>query len=154
MRKYLISARLVSTLTLVLVVLLAATSQATTKALPIPAQALIGVWIGFDQYQFEFTRLDLRADSTGYCAQVFTPDSAQVYRIQKWGVDGFNLTADLMPLSTNARKGLRLRGRAGLAWMKLQITGKGWKRELLLFPEARLADSNQEAKRRIESVTK
>src|SRR2546427_10919479 len=43
---------------------------ANKKATPPTAKDLVGIWIGFDSDQLTFTRLDLRADSTGYCARV------------------------------------------------------------------------------------
>src|SRR5436305_13777086 len=54
------------------------------------AKDLVGIWIGFDSDQLTFTRLDLRLDSTGFCARVSPADtilhaqSVHVYRVTKW----------------------------------------------------------------------
>jgi hypothetical protein len=43
------------------------------RATPPSAKDLVGIWIGFDSDQLTFTRLDLRLDSTGFCARVSVP---------------------------------------------------------------------------------
>lgn len=43
---------------------------ADKKPTPPTAKDLVGVWVGFDSDLLTFTRLDLRADSTGFCASV------------------------------------------------------------------------------------
>jgi hypothetical protein len=48
---------------------------ANKKATPPTAKDLVGIWIGFDSDQLTFTRVDLRADSTGYCARVSPADT-------------------------------------------------------------------------------
>jgi hypothetical protein len=45
------------------------------RATPPSAKDLVGIWIGFDSDQLTFTRLDLRLDSTGFCARVSPADT-------------------------------------------------------------------------------
>jgi hypothetical protein len=44
------------------------------KARPPKPEELVGAWIGFREDQ-DFARLQLRADSTGFCAFVASPQS-------------------------------------------------------------------------------
>jgi hypothetical protein len=60
------------------------------------------VWVGFEEGQLTFTRLDLRANSTGYCARISAGSRAEVYRVRKWSIRDWNLQIDLMPISPNA----------------------------------------------------
>jgi hypothetical protein len=69
------------------------------RATPPSAKDLVGIWIGFDSDQLTFTRLDLRADSTGFCARVSPADTilhdqgVHVYRVTKWSVNGWNIVS-------------------------------------------------------------
>jgi hypothetical protein len=57
------------------------------RATPPTAKDLVGVWISFDSDELTFTRLELRADSTGFCARVSHADTilhdqgVHVYRV-------------------------------------------------------------------------
>lgn len=132
------------------------------KAVPPTAKELVGVWIGFDSDELTFTRLELRADSTGFCARVSPADTilhdegVHVYRITKWDVRAWDIEIQTSPLS-NATKIGHVKGRVGLASLRLTIGGPenhGWKEELLLQPESRIMTSNQETRDRIESAEK
>ena len=69
------------------------------------AKDLVGVWIGFDNDQLTFTRLDLRADSTGFCARVSPTDTilhdqgVHLYRITNWSVNGWDIEVQMSPVS-------------------------------------------------------
>src|SRR5882762_7492643 len=90
------------------------------RATPPTAKDLVGVWIGFDSDQLTFTRLDLRADYTGFCARVSPADTilhdqgVHVYRIAEWAVNGWNMEIQMSPLS-NAATVAYVKGRIGLA---------------------------------------
>ena len=74
------------------------------KASPPKPEELVGAWIGFWQ-DGEFTRLELRPDSTGFCAFVAPVESishnygVQVYRITRWTLDGWAFVMALTPTS-------------------------------------------------------
>lgn len=148
---------------LALLLVIGITTVAEAKrATPPTAKDLIGVWIGFDQDDLTFTRLELRADSTGYCARVSPSDTilhhygVQLYRVDRWNIEGWNLTFDLTPISSNAEP-VYLKGQAGgIATLKLEIGGlkNKWKLGLVLDPESRIEISNGETKRAIEVVQK
>jgi hypothetical protein len=132
------------------------------RAAPPTAKDLVGVWIGFDNDQLTFTRLDLHADSTGFCARVSPADTilhdhgVDVYRITKWDVNGWNIEIHLSPLSDAPSVGY-LKGRIGLASLKLTIGGPengGWKEEPFLHPESRIMISNKETRDKIEAAEK
>jgi hypothetical protein len=132
------------------------------RATPPTAKELVGVWIGFDDDQLTFTRLDLRADSTGFCARVSPADTilhdqgVHVYRITKWSVNGWDIEVQMSPVSNATAIGY-VKGRIGLASLRLTMGGPengGWKEEPFLHPESRMLISNQETRDRIEKVEK
>ena len=136
------------------------TSAADKRAAPPSAKDLVGVWIGFDSDQLTFTRLELRADSTGFCARVSPADTilhdqgVHVFRIDRWSLNGWDIEIKMTPIS-NAYNVTYVRGRMGLASMKLTIGGPengGWKEEPFLSPESRITVSNEEAKKSIEQL--
>ncbi len=151
---------------LVLVVLVGSqigSGAAGSKNATLPtAKELVGVWLGFDSDQLTFTRLDLRADSTGFCARVSPADTilhdqgVHVYRVTKWSVNGWNIEIHVSPVSNAFPVGY-VKGRIGLASLRLTIGGPengGWKEEPFLHPESRIMISNQETRNRIEAVEK
>jgi hypothetical protein len=132
------------------------------RVAPPAAKDLVGVWIGFDNDQLTFTRLDLRADSTGFCARVSPADTilheqgVRAYRITKWDVIGWNIDIHMSPLSNATGVGY-VKGRIGLDSLRLTIGGPengGWKEEPFLHPESRIMISNQETRDRIEAAEK
>lgn len=133
-------------------------AQEAKKAAPAMPKELVGAWVGFDKDELTFTRLELRADSTGYCARVSPGDTSlhsygvQVYRINKWGITDRKITIDLAPLSSNAEV-VDLNGLVGMADLDLEITGLNnkWRRKVLLYPELRIETSNRETKQAIDA---
>jgi hypothetical protein len=130
------------------------------RAAPQTAKDLVGVWIGFDQDDLTFTRLELRADSTGYCARVSPGEAslhsygAQVYRVDMWSLKGWDLVVNLTPISSNAEP-VYLKGHpGGIASLKLEIGGlkNKWKLGVVLNPESRIQVSNQETKGAIDAI--
>lgn len=137
-------------------------SAAGKKATPPTAKELVGIWIGFDSDQLTFTRLDLRADSTGYCARVSPADTilhvqgVHVYRIARWTVNDWNIEIQMSPLSNATEVGYA-KGRVGLASLRLTIGGPengGWKEAPFLHPESRIMISNQETREGIHKAGK
>ncbi len=132
------------------------------RATPPIAKDLVGVWIGFGNDELTFTRLDLRADSTGFCARVSPADTilhdqgVHVYRITKWSVNGWDIEVQMSPVSNATAIGY-VKGRIGLASLRLMMGGPengGWKEEPFLHPESRIMISNQETRDQIEKVEK
>jgi len=132
------------------------------RATPPTAKDLVGVWIGFDQDELTFTRLELHNDSTGYCARVHPADTilhhygVELYRVNRWNIEGWNLTFDLAPISSNAEP-VYLKGQAGgIATLRLEISGvkTRWKLDILLDPESRIEISNKETKQAIDAIQK
>jgi hypothetical protein len=134
--------------------------SARKRPTPPTAKDLVGVWIGFDNDELTFTRLDLREDSTGVCARVSPADTVlhdqgvHIYRITKWSVNDWNIEIHMSPLS-NAMDVGYVKGRIGLASLRLTIGGPengGWKEEPFLHPESRTMISNRETKDKIEEA--
>ena len=136
------------------------TASAGKKAAPPTAKELGGVWVGFDDDELTFTRLDLRPNGTGYCARVSPPDTilhhygVQLYRVAHWGINSWVFVIELTPISSNGEP-VYLKGRYVLESLKLEIgsTDK-WKMGLLLHPEIRIAAANEETKEAIRDADK
>lgn len=124
-------------------------------------EEMAGVWIGFDSDGLEFTRLDLRADFTGYCARVSPADTVlhehgvQGYRVTKWTVDGWKVVISLTPVDTKA-EAVYLRGRFSGFSLRLEVGGADgkWKRDLVLYRESRTDAANQETRGKIKLLDK
>jgi len=138
-----------------------APSAQEKRVAPPRPEDLIGVWIGFWEDE-EFTRLDLRADSTGYCAYVAPPDfithqyGVHVYRVTAWSIDGWKLNISLAPVDSRRDESIYLKGRAGYLSLQLEIGGanRKWKEQVVLHKESRIQVSNLETKTKIEEVEK
>jgi hypothetical protein len=131
---------------------------ATKRAIPPRPEELVGSWIGFWQDE-EFTRLDLRADFTGYCAYVAPADSithqdgVHVYRVTRWSLDGWELNTALTPVNPTDES-VYLKGRVAYLSMRLEIGGAGrkWKERVVLHKESRIQASNEETRTKIDEV--
>ncbi len=137
-------------------------ATADKKAPPPTAKDLVGVWIGFDSDQLTFTRLDLRANSTGFCARVSPADTilhdqgVSVYRITKWTLNAWNIEIQMSPISNATAVGY-FKGRVGLSLLSLTVGSPqngGWKEKLSLHPEPRIMTSDQETRKGIEDAEK
>ena len=132
----------------------------TKEVTPPKPEELVGSWIGFWQDQ-EFTRLDLRADFTGYCAYVAPADSithqdgVHVYRVTRWVLDGRKFNVALTPVNSSDES-IYLKGRVAYLSLKLEIGGANgkWKEQVVLHKESRIEASNLETKTKIEEVEK
>jgi len=131
------------------------------RARPPKAENLIGVWVGCDESPLYFSRLDLRPDATGYDARVSPAGSslheygAHAYRVTHWAVDEWKFTVSLSPATTNDEP-IYLRGRAGYTSLDLEVGGTNgqWKRNMVLYPEARTDNANQETRDTIRQLEK
>jgi hypothetical protein len=131
------------------------------RARPPKAENLTGVWIGFDESQLDFCRLDLRPDATGFFATVSPADTSlhdygvQAYRVTHWAVDEWKFTFSLSPATTNAEP-IYLRGRGGYTSLDLEIGGttNQWKRKIVLYPETRIDGANRETRDKIGELEK
>jgi hypothetical protein len=132
---------------------------ATTYARVPKPEELAGVWIGFDEDELSFTRLDLRPDFTGYCARVHPTDTilheygVKGYRVTKWGIDKWTFIINLSPMTTNAES-IYMRGRHSAFSLRLEVGGTNskWKRELILRRESRVEGANQETRDMIKEL--
>ena len=126
---------------------------------PPEEETLVGVWIGFEQDELDFVRLDLRTDSTGYCARVSPADTVlhdygvEAYQVTRWELDGWKLIINLAPITTNAEP-IYLRGSYNGSSFDLEMGGTHgqWKRDLVLYRESRIDGANQEAKDKIREL--
>jgi hypothetical protein len=135
----------------------AATASAKEARPPKPEE-LVGAWIGFWE-DGEFTRLDLRADFTGYCAFVAPAESishdsgVDVYRVTRWTVERWKFVVSLTPVDT--RNGsIYLKGRVSGHALELEVGGTDgkWKQKLVLNKESRIQASNVETKEKINMI--
>ena len=134
-------------------------AYATTKARPPKPEQLAGVWVGFDEDALTFTRLDLRADFTGYCARV-SPTNIVLhkygvagYRVAKWSLDEWKFSTTLTPVTTNAES-IFLRGRLSVSSLRLEVGGTKlkWTRNVILYRESLLDGANGETRDKIKEL--
>lgn len=131
------------------------------KARPPKPEELVGVWIGFDEDELDFCRLDLRADTTGYCARVSPADTVlneygvEAYRVTHWTADDWKFIVSLTPLTTNAEP-IYLRGHCYRPSLSLEVGGANgkWKRKLALYRESRIDGANRETRSKIRELEK
>lgn len=127
--------------------------QTHKKAAPPTTDEIARAWIGFDGGGSDFIRVELHADHSGYLAFVaprnfVTHDyGVQLYRVTKWSLDGFHITCDLSPISTNAESA-QATGEFFVSSLHLTIHGdkRRWKIEPTLYMEQRVDESNKETK--------
>lgn len=132
---------------------------ASKKARPPKPEELVGVWVGFDSDELEFTRLDLRPDFAGYCARVAPADTilhkfgVDAYRVTQWTVDDWKFHINVTPTTTNS-EAIYLRGRFNGFSLRLEVggTNRQWKRDLILYRETRINASNHETKDKIKEM--
>jgi hypothetical protein len=130
------------------------------KASPPKPEELAGAWIGFWE-DGEFTRLELRPDSTGFCAFVAPVESidhdygVQVYRITRWTLDGWAFVVALTPTESRLER-VYVKGRVSGYSLELEVGGtdRKWKEKLILNKESRIQASNLETKSKIEEAQK
>jgi hypothetical protein len=131
------------------------------KATPAKPAQLAGVWIGFEQDELDFVRLDLRSDFTGYCGRVSPGDTSlhdygvEAYRVPHWTLEDWKLIISLTPMTTNAEP-IYLRGNySGFSFdLEMGGTTNQWKRTLVLYRESRIDDANQETRDKIRELEK
>jgi hypothetical protein len=130
------------------------------KAIPPKPEELVGVWIGSWE-DGDFTRLELRSDTTGYCAFVAPAQSiahnygVQVYRVTRWTVNGWKFVITLTPAEARLEK-VYLKGEVGFVSLELEVGGvdRKWKQKLVLHKESQIQESNLETKNKIEEAQK
>ena len=119
------------------------------------------MWIGFEQDELDFVRLDLRPDFTGYCARVSPADTSlheygvEAYRVRHWRLEDWKLIISLTSMTTNAEP-IYLRGDySGFSFaLEMGGTTNQWKRKLVLHRESRIDGANQETRDKIRELEK
>jgi hypothetical protein len=130
------------------------------KARPPKPEELVGAWIGFWE-DGDFTRVELRPDSTGFCAFVAPVESishdygVQVYRITRWTLDGWSFVLALSPTESRLEN-VYVKGRVSGYALELEVGGidRKWKEKLVLNKESRIQESNLETKSKIDEAQK
>jgi hypothetical protein len=130
------------------------------KAKPPKPEELVGAWIGFWE-DGEFTRIELRADFTGFCGFVAPAESTthdygvQVYRITRWTLDDRAVVMTLTPTESR-QENAYLKGRVSGYALELEVGGidRKWKEKLFLNKESRIQASNMETKSKIAEAQK
>jgi len=130
------------------------------EARPPKPEELVGSWIGFWE-DGTFTRLDLRADLTGYCAFVAPAESVShdsgvdIYRVTRWTLQRLKFDVSLAPI--DSRNGnVYLKGQVGVYSLELEVGGTDgkWKQKVVLHKESRIEASNLETKNKIGKAEK
>ena len=145
-------------LTAIVLVSLVSTAYAKKAIRPTP-EDLIGVWVGFDDDELRFSRLDLRSDFTGYLARVSPSDTilhdigVSAYRVTNWKVEGWNVSISLNAMTSNAES-MQIRCRYNGSSLRLKISGTNgfWERNVILNREERETAANRETTEKIQEL--
>ncbi len=145
-------------LTAIVLVNVASTAYAK-EAIPPKPEDLIGVWVGFDNDELFFSRLDLRPDFTGFLARVSPNDTALhhygvfAYRVTKWTIDGWDFSASLT-VETPGAESIHMRGRYNGFSLHVELSGTSWVRNIILEREMREAAADKETRAKIRELEK
>jgi|SRR3974377_1434387 len=134
-------------------------AQEHRRATPPTANEMVGAWVGLDTGGGEFTRVELRADGSGYLAVVapskfITHDyGVQVYRVSRWSLNGWHIECELSPMSSNAEPA-QASGGVFVSALRLNLHGvkRRWRIESALYMESQVDESNKETKDAIAAV--
>jgi len=128
----------------------------TKEASPPKPEELVGSRIGFWE-DGEFTRLDLHADFTGYCAFVAPVESishdsgVDLYRVNSWNLQRWKFLVSLVPI--DSRNGsVYLKGQVGLYDLELEVGGRR-KMETETGVAKGIADTDIKSRNEIQSRT-
>jgi hypothetical protein len=129
-------------------------TQTDKRAAPPTVDELAGAWIGFDGGGSEFVRIELQPNQTGYLAIVAAPNfithdcGVQVYRVNAWRLNGWQISCDLSPISSNAESA-QASGKLFVSSLYLKVHGdkRRWKIESTLHMEPRIDQSNKKERR-------
>jgi hypothetical protein len=154
-----IVARIAGALLTTIVLVGAASTSCAKNATPPKPEDLIGVWVGFDDDELRFSRLDLRSDFTGYLARVSPSDTilhdigVSVYRVTNWKVEGWNVSISLNAMTSNAES-MQMRCRYNGSSLRLKISGTNgfWERNVILNREERETAANRETREKIQEL--
>ena len=140
-------------------ILLAGSSLADSPGKPPAAEDLVGVHVGYAS-DYDFYRLDLRSDFTGFCAHVSPPRSilhgygVHTYRITHWNLKGWELSFTVVPAEAKGEP-IYLKGRAeAFDVLRLEVGGttNNWSRKVVLYSEEQTRVSDEETKTAIKRV--
>jgi hypothetical protein len=128
-------------------------------ATPPTVDEVVGAWIGFDGSGGEFVRIELRADQSGYLEMVAAPNfithdhGVQIYKVNRWRLDGWRIACDLLPISSNAESA-QATGELFVQALRINIHGDKRQRKIesTLHMESRVDQSNTETKDAIASA--
>ena len=122
---------------------------------PPDVRAVAGIWIGIDEDNLKFYRLELEPGGKGYCSSCFVDNPAKLYSIGRWSMERFAIKIDLVPIDKEAES-IFMRGEASTSTMALQVGGTliQWKKKLTMVKEADLEEKNAKARKRIERYRK
>ena len=125
---------------------------------PITPEMVVGVWVGFDEDDLIFYRLDLRRDFTGYCASVAPVGGlhkygVDVYEVTRWGLRDETLLVDMHAVTTNS-EAIYLKGSFNAPPLRLEVGGTNgqWKRQIVLHGESEWNAGNLETRRKIRAL--
>ena len=129
------------------------------EAIPPKPEDLIGVWIGFDNDELFFSRLDLRSDFTGFLARVSPNDTVLhhygvfAYRVTKWTINGWNFNGELTAATPGAES-IQMRGSYNGFSLHVELSGTIWVRNIILERDVREAAANKETRAKIREFEK
>lgn len=108
-----------------------------------PAEAIAGAWVGYEDGCLYFYRLILQTNHTGSVVALYNGERASHYAVDDWRISDQVLTLKLSPRSENTEKILLTVKYVDA--VKMEVTIKGttnvWERKAVLHNESELLQS-------------
>ena len=122
--------------------------------LPVPSD-VVGAWFGFCDGRVEFVRADFDADGTGFISISYLHDyPVCLYRIQSWKLRGRAIDVISQPIEQQSEPITFRKLSYTYSALELDLRGKGWQRDAMLFREREFSSRAAAVGERIDRYRK
>ena len=127
-----------------------------TERVPHPkVEEIADTWIGFNEDDLYYYRLNLNTNGNGICASTFVRDPAKLYRVTEWTLDNYAIEIKLEPVDPKAEP-IWMKGETAGLHLDLMSGGKElkWKRKIKLYRESDVIKAHERVKTRMRMTEK
>jgi hypothetical protein len=118
------------------VLMTALTLFANVIRLPPDPSKAVGVWLGLDEDNLGFLRLELDEDGQGFLSIKYQPHlPPHLYRVEKWQLVKWTVKLDARPLDDEKYAITFKEIEFSSNYLKGKFGGRGWERRFTLFNE-------------------
>ena len=110
-------------------------TQPPRKAFVIDSEQILGTWEGLSD-DGVFYLITLQTNATGKLGYVSDEGRPAIVRISDWQCDNGRLVISLSKTNQNPDSVQEVLGRAGWLSMRLNVSGAGWQRPVIVYREA------------------